>query len=169
MDDVVKAAAVLLGPAGIWFGWWLSERSEGKRHARAERAEADREVRARVATTAREARRFAGEALGFAHSVYLARTRRAELTDADRESVGRANEAWRVLQATLAEAAVFGPAWLDEASAEFVEAGRAYMATIARLQTNFTAADVTLVQDQLKELDAAHAAMLERARLELSG
>lgn len=35
MDEALSLVAVVIGPAGIWFGWWLSERSERNRHERA--------------------------------------------------------------------------------------------------------------------------------------
>lgn len=163
MSEALGLVAVVIGPAGIWFGWWLSERSESKRH---ERATADAERQAeldRVGLIVREARAFAGEARGFAYAVYARGAYRVGSTQREK-GADDANRAWRALEVTLTECELLGPAWIAPAAQPFLDTGRECMGTLARLQQRFTAEDVTLVQEQLEALDAAHGAMLEVAR-----
>lgn len=167
MDGALSLVAVVIGPAGIWFGWWLSERSERNRHDRAS-ADAERQAELdRVGLILREARAFAGEARGFAYAVYARGAYRAGSMTQGERSADDANRAWRALETTLTECELLGPDWMAPAAQPFVDKGRECMGTLARLQQRFTAEDVTLIQEQLEQLDAAHAAMLEKARTEL--
>lgn len=68
MNDI---AAILLGPAGIWFGWWLNQRTTRTMTDRAEERAADREERERVLHAVRLARQVASSTRDLLHGMYL--------------------------------------------------------------------------------------------------
>ncbi len=106
---VKDVATVLLGPAGIWFGWWLNQRSTQILANRVEERASKADERERSLEAARLARRVASGMRDLLHGMYLKGTGNAlaQLTDM-MDEFNRDRDAFR--DAVLA-LRVLGPSW----------------------------------------------------------
>ena len=137
-DHAVTLSAVVLGPAGIWFGWWLAERADDKRYLRSTREAEDQATTERVSRLLREGRRATGEFRALAHATHLGKA----VTSGDqfRATMGEFNSAWRSVEIELAEVELLGPSSILDAAQTMFEAGQRGISTLIRMQRSRTAA-----------------------------
>ena len=147
IGDLVTA---LLAPVGIWFGWFLNERSTRNGVERAARLADEAEERARVIQAVRQARAAGGQLRSVMHAMYLKGMGSKPV--GFQEAIEELNsnvDAFR--DATLA-LRVQGPSWAV-AGAERINVQLTRLMELSQLMQNLTSAHVDAVNRVLPEFD----------------
>lgn len=151
-EQVVTIVALLTGPTGIWFGWWLAERSTEKRETHVEKAAREQAERTRALDLTRLARKLASEARSLAHAVYLKSAQRKVVHNLDGlfEDFNRVRGDYREAVLTTR---VLGPSWIVEQAEAIEFKGQQMTQLILNMQQQFSRADVTRANAEIPEFD----------------
>ncbi len=152
--DTITVAATILGPAGIWFGWWLSERSARHRLDRAERAQAAGANAERAVEVVHWARRLASMSRSLSHGMYLRGTTGVRADQLTR-MVTDFNQSRDHFRDAVLRARLLGPQWLLPAAAEVEEKGQALTSLIFDLQKKVTPGKTDEASKSIPEMDEA--------------
>lgn len=167
-EQVVTLVALAIGPTGVWFGWWLSERTEALRHKRIADDGARSATQQRVVNVVRLARQCGGDLRGLAHGTFARATGQPISGDQMRGDTDKFNLAWRQLETEIAESEILGPDWVAPGCVTIMDIGRELMEIMGRMQQRLVAADSDLVQVKLAEFDSAVDALTKSAKANLS-
>jgi hypothetical protein len=153
-EQTLTLLAVVLGPAGIWFGWWLSDRSATKRAEREAEAASRAAELDRVLRLIRLARRLESEARSLAHGMYLKSTRGVDQTQM-KEMIGQFNDVRGQYREATLEVKVLGPKWLVGPADSIHAQGQDLTALIFRMQVKVTNDYVKDADTRITAMDAA--------------
>lgn len=146
-----QVVTLLLGPAGIGFGWWLNQRSTRNLADRAAELAEETEERERVLQTARLARQVASLVRSLLHAMYLKGTygKPAGL----QEMMDEFNRTRDEFRSSVLALRVLGPTWAV-AGAERVDVETSKLSELAFLmQQELKGEYVTGANNALPELD----------------
>jgi hypothetical protein len=151
-EHLVTLLALVLGPTGIWFGWFLSERSATNR-ARRDAEEADRLQRQqRVLAIIRLAHRVEADGRDLGHAAYSRQSGRPYKGEQHDEIRRSFNEARAELADQVAEAHLLGPAWVVAPALELKADGQELVEIVSRMESRLTNADVDQIQERVTQM-----------------
>lgn len=152
-EQSVTVIALATGPAGIWFGWWLSDAS-AKRQATRESEAADADAsRTRTIEAARLAQHLASGVRTLGHGFYLQKT--GSNPAGMKEALGDFNATRSAYRQAVLELRVLGPSWAVEQAEEIEVTGQQMTDLLTKMQQRFISEHVRRLEEELPRMDAA--------------
>jgi hypothetical protein len=148
--SVEQVVTILIGPAGIWFGWFLNQRSMRSGADRAARMAEQAEERERVIQTVRLARSASGQLRSVMHAMYLKGTGTKPV--GFHEAIDELNRAVDEFRDSALAMRVLGPSWAV-AGAERINVEMTKLMELSHLMQNLTSAHVDSANRALPEFD----------------
>ena len=145
-----QVVPILLGPAGIWFGWFLNQRSMRSGADRAARMAEQAEERERVLQTVRLARSASGHLRSMLHAMYLKGT--VSKPVGFQQAIEELNTAVDEFRDSALAMRVLGPSWAV-AGAERINVQMTKLLELCHLMQNLTTAHINSANRDLPELD----------------
>lgn len=157
-DQWVTVIALGIGPvgilAGIFFGWWLSQRSDEKRDQRTAADQRGREQATRVVAIVDTAQRIVSDMTSLIHAEIMTHNQRPVDVEQFREVVRALNTTRSRLGLLAAEAAVFGPSWASEAVNKIHEGQNEAALLLESIQRQLNDADVDAALERIAAVEA---------------
>lgn len=145
-----QVIALLIGPAGIWFGWFLNQRSTRSGADRAARIAEQTEERQRVLQTVRLARSAGGQLRSVLHAMYLKANGNKPV--GFHEAIEELNTVVDAYRDAALAMRVLGPSWAV-AGAERINVEITKLMELSHLMQNLTSEHVESANRDLPEFD----------------
>lgn len=153
-SQAVTLLALLTGPVGIWFGWWLAERSAHRRALESlETSDRAAEID-RVSATVILARQLAGTARSLAHGMYLKHRSQAAPEQLS-ETITEFNRVRDEYRNMVLKLRLLGPSWAVGPAQDVSTWSQRMLELIMRLQLGLRSNDIAQANSELPLMDAA--------------